>query len=71
MEDQTLPWLIVIFAGLFSLAGGVLNWDFFMNNYRAKLFVSVLGRQGARVVYVLLGLGLAGFGAFQLLSESY
>ena len=70
MEDQSLPWLIVMFAGLFSIAGGAMNWDFFMNNYRAKLFVSVLGREGARVVYVLLGLGLLGAGAYNLLAAS-
>ena len=42
MDEQSLPWLIVCFAGVFSFLGGLQNWDFFMNSYRAKLFVSLL-----------------------------
>jgi hypothetical protein len=56
--------LSLVFAGLFSIVCAVGNWDWFMENRRAALFVSLLGRDGARGAYVLLGVGLAGGGAF-------
>lgn len=43
------------FAGGFSVAGAYFNWDWFINNRRAWLFVK---RGGARVVYGLLGVFL-------------
>ena len=48
--------LLFLVAGLFSIAGAVFNWDWFMNNYRARFFVNIFGRDGARVFYVILGL---------------
>lgn len=55
--------LFFVFAGLFSVAGGVCNWDWFMNHHKAQFMSSLLGRNGARVFYMILGLGLAVFGA--------
>ncbi|HEY1014470.1 MAG TPA: immunity 17 family protein [Herpetosiphonaceae bacterium] len=54
------PWQgwMIIGGGLFSIAGAVLNWNWFMNNRRAWLFVKLFGRNGARIVYVILGLFL-------------
>ena len=66
-------WASILFvgAGLFSFAGAVFDWDWFMTHHRAAVFVRLLGRNGARVLYALLGiflvaLGLAG--AFGILS---
>jgi hypothetical protein len=47
--------LLLVAAGIFCVCGAVLNWDFFMNNSRAWLFVKIFGRNGARFFYVLLG----------------
>jgi len=47
---------------MFSLAGAMFNWDWFMNDRRAAFFVSVFGRTGARVFYALLGIALIGIG---------
>jgi hypothetical protein len=44
-----------ILAGIFSIAGGIFNWDFFMNNSRARFFVDIFGRDGARLFYIVLG----------------
>jgi len=43
--------------GVFTMLGGILDWDWFMNHSRARGFVQLFGRTGARVFYVLLGLG--------------
>ena len=61
-----MTWLL-LFAGLFSIGGAVSDWDWFMNNSRARFFVQVFGRNGARVFYVLLGLGLVAVSGGQLL----
>ena len=57
-------WVIIlsILAGIFSLASAISDWEWFMTNYKAALFVRILGRNGARLFYALLGLALAGLG---------
>ncbi|MEP6986192.1 MAG: immunity 17 family protein [Chloroflexota bacterium] len=50
--------IVIILIGLFSILGGLLNWDWFMNNWRARFFVNILGRNGARLFYVGLGMFL-------------
>ncbi len=51
-----------VFAGLFAIYGAVRDWDWFMNDVRARVFVALLGRTGARGFYILLGIGLIGLG---------
>jgi hypothetical protein len=47
--------LLLVLAGLFSIAGGVFNWEWFMTCRKAGTVVKFLGRGGARVFYCLLG----------------
>jgi hypothetical protein len=54
--------LVFILIGLFSILGGILNWNWFMNNSRARFFVNILGRNGARIFYIGLGIFLVAFG---------
>jgi len=51
-----------VLAGLFSFAGAVFDWEWFMTHPRAALFVKLFGRDGTRVVYALLGILLAALG---------
>ncbi len=51
-----------IFSGCFSMAGAYFDWDWFMKNSRAWLFVKLFGRNGARIFYGILGAGLVTFG---------
>ena len=53
-----MPNLLLILIGLFSILGGILNWNWFMNNWRARFFVNIFGRNGARIFYVGLGVFL-------------
>ncbi len=48
--------IIMVLGGIFSICGAVFNWDFFFENYKARPVVKLIGRNGARVFYVLLGL---------------
>ena len=57
-----MPNLLLILIGLFSILGGILNWNWFMNSWRARFFVNVFGRNGARIFYVGLGVFLVAVG---------
>lgn len=48
--------LVFILGGAFSIFCSVKDYDWFFNNHRAKPFVFLLGRNGARVFYILLGI---------------
>jgi hypothetical protein len=54
--------VIVILTGLYAIAVGVFNWDWVMTRGRQARFVGAIGRTRARIVYVFLGLLLAGLG---------
>ena len=62
MEMEEPMALLLVLCGLFAIAAGVLDWDWFMNHRKAMVFVSLLGRNGARVFYCLLGLIIAVIG---------
>ncbi|MBQ8181217.1 MAG: immunity 17 family protein [Ruminococcus sp.] len=47
--------IIMIAAGAFSLAGAICNWDWFMNNYKARPFMTLFGRTGTRIIYGFIG----------------
>lgn len=53
---------VLVVIGLFSIAGGVFEWHWFMTNRKALLVVRLLGRSVARAFYVLLGLAFVGAG---------
>jgi hypothetical protein len=59
---MNLVGLLLVGVGLFTLAGAVFDWDWYMNNHRARLVVRLIGRTGARVFYSLIGLGIAFYG---------
>ena len=52
-----LPWrsYLVVAAGIFTILGALLDWDWFMYHPHARFFVTILGRTGMRVFYILLG----------------
>jgi hypothetical protein len=60
--------LIFVVVGLFSLAGALFDWNWFMTHRRARFFTQVLGgRDNARIFYVLFGTALLIFGILVLL----
>ena len=65
--EKALFSLLLIGCGLFSLAGAVKNWDWFMEHRKARFMCSLLGRKGARIFYGLLGLIICGGGVAFLL----
>ncbi len=59
-EGEVFGFIIIFLAGLFSVFCAAKDYDWFMNNSKAWLFVKLFGRNGARVFYILLGLVLIG-----------
>ena len=54
--------ILAILSGFFVIVAAVLNWDWLMNHKRAAVFVKLFGRNGARVFYIFLGVGLLALG---------
>ena len=52
---MSLTGLFMIALGIYLIWGAALDHDWFMGHYKAATFVWLFGRQGARVVYALLG----------------
>jgi hypothetical protein len=52
-----MGWILMA-AGLFSISGAVMDWDWFMENRKAKLWTTLFGRNGARIFYGILGVAI-------------
>lgn len=48
--------IIFILVGAFSLISCIKNFEWFFNNSKAKPFVKIFGRNGARIFYSILGI---------------
>ena len=54
-----MPAALFAFAcGVFVIAAAILDWDWFFNNWRARFFVNLFGREDARLFYAVLGVAL-------------
>ena len=60
--DRMVGYLLVA-AGLFVMAGSLFNWNWYWERRRTQVWVDLLGRTGARVLYALLGLAVVVGGA--------
>lgn len=60
MNNTLLTFLLLFGAGAFTIVGAVMDWNWFMNSRRARFFVAIFGRMGARIFYILLGLFIIG-----------
>jgi predicted small integral membrane protein len=58
--------LVLIAAGVFSIVGGVANWDWFMDHRKARFFVKLFTRTGARIFYCILGAAIVVLGVLML-----
>lgn len=59
--------LVFIAIGLFAICGAGFNWDWFMTHRKARIFVALFTRTGARIFYALLGGGLVTLGILAML----
>ena len=57
--------MLFVLVGVFTLAGSLGDWDWFMNHHKAQFFNRIWGRQGTRIFYGIIGMviTLAGLAA--------
>ena len=48
----------IIAGGVLTIFCAAMNYSWFMNHYKAALFVKIFGRNGARIFYIVLGIAL-------------
>jgi hypothetical protein len=58
MKQSIIYSIFFMGIGLFSVIASSANWDYFFNHRKAQLFLKLFGRTGARIFYVVLGLGV-------------
>ncbi len=46
---------IFILAGAFTVFCSVMNFDWYMNNRKARRLSAIIGRNGARILYIVIG----------------
>jgi hypothetical protein len=50
--------LLVTGGGVFTIFCAYMNYDWFMNHYKAAPIVAVFGRDGTRAIYIIAGIAL-------------
>ena len=50
--------IIIIVCGVFSIVCAIFDFDWFMQHSKARFFVKIFSRKGARVFYIFLGIVL-------------
>lgn len=64
MKSEFITAALLAFIGAFALSGSVMNWNWFMESRKAAFFVKILGRNGTRILYGIIGLALLAFGIY-------
>lgn len=67
MGDGAVGGLFLVAVGLFPMAAAWFDWNFFMESRKARFMVRIMGRNGARGFYFLLGLAIAMMGLLAIL----
>ncbi len=47
--------LFLVLSGFFSIFCAAKDYDWFINSSKARIFVNMFGRKGARIFYIILG----------------
>ena len=65
--SESFIFALFIGLGVFSVVAAVLDLEWYFQTSAAQTFVRWLGRTGARLFYVLLGIGLISCGVLAIL----
>jgi small neutral amino acid transporter SnatA (MarC family) len=55
-NQEVIGYVVAVLVGSFAIIASILNWELVFNNVKSRLFVKILGRNGARIVYFIFGL---------------
>ncbi len=63
MNDDALV-IVLFIVGVITLLGSIFDWDFYFESRKARFFVDIFGRKGARIFYGILGTALIVLGIY-------
>ena len=69
MLEHIVLSIVIALCGLFAIFCSLKDYDWFMENRRAKAISSLIGRKGTRVFYTVLGLVLVVVGVVVLVQK--
>ncbi len=55
MNEETIIQVLLIAFGLLFIFGAYFEWDFFFSNGKVDTFVAFIGKSGARIFYIVIG----------------
>lgn len=60
MEEnkEIIAIIVAIGVGAFSVLASMFNWDFVFEGRKARTFTKLLGRNGTRIFYLIIGFTL-------------
>ena len=50
--------IVVILIGLFCIFCAIMNFSWFIEGRKARIFVKMFGKTGARIFYVVFGIAI-------------
>ena len=59
---MALAGLVFAGMGVFIMGSAILDWNYFMTHPKARPITALFGRNGARIIYALLGAVFVGLG---------
>ena len=66
MTEPSIYSVGLALVGLFPIVASIADWNFFFESRKAKFFVKAFGRNGARLFYGILGLGITTIGVLAI-----
>ncbi len=67
MTDHFILDALFMGIGLFTAVASITNWNFFFNHRKSQLLIKLLGRNGARIFYSIIGFGFFSVGLLSAL----
>lgn len=65
---RSLQAVVAVCCGFLTFLSAYHDVDWFMNHHKARFFVKLLGRSGARMFYMILGIILIGLSIYLAIS---
>ena len=69
MKKAIMLSIIIYGFGLYSIYGAVMNFDWFIGDRKAWLFLKLFGKTGTRIAYIVLGVAFIAFATYLLVTS--
>jgi hypothetical protein len=66
---QILTGALLVLIGVFGVTAAYCDWEWFMETWRMRFWISIFGRTGGRIFLALLGLGATAAGVLKLMGS--